>query len=549
MNKYIGVVSAGLRGIVATFFALFLFIAIADNCRCLALEEEGDSAETVIEAYLNQTKIIPVDSPTRVAIANPQIADINDVSKNEIIISPKGAGATTLVIWDSSGEHSYRIRVLSEDVGEIKRRVDLLLKSLDLPEVYTKTAGEEGKVLLLGRIRNAKERERIITAIGTLKDKIVDLLEIKEEEAAVDIDMQIVELNRDATKTLGFTMPSSVSASEPSGAYPSAFYRSMEAIYHVFEWPRSTSFSVTLNALVEEGKAKVLSQPRITCQSGKEAEIMVGGEKPILTTEEHTAGGSSTTVSYKEYGIKMKIKPVVSQDNKIKLGLKVEVSDVEEAEILGSKDYVLAKAYPLKKRQAGTELFLNDGQTVAIGGLIKQKTEEEVSKTAGLGDIPILGLLFRKKTTKVGGGFGERGNTELFIVLTPTIIRNENLPPQDTQTNTGVASPVSKRSRSPEVASDPLVSYCRFIQTRILERLNYPLLAKDAGFQGRVVLGLHLSSAGELLDVAVKSSSGYKMLDDSAVTAAKALYPYPPFPDTIKQKELRLDIPIDYRLD
>lgn len=546
MIKRIKIAMPKIKIIFAVLFLLFLFVGIANNYAPFAFGED-EPAEAEFKLYLNQTQIIAVNNPTRLAIANPEIADINEVSKDEIVIAPKAAGATTLIIWDSLGERSYRIKVLSEDLGEIKRRIDSLLKTLDLSEVYTREAEDEGKVLILGRVKTARERERILTALGTLSSKIVDLLEIKEEEAAVDIDVEILELNRDATKTLGFTMPSSVSVTEPAGRFPLAFRQSMVAIYHVFDWPRQR-FDAQLDALVEEGKAKVLSQPRITCQSGKEAELMVGGEKPILTTEEVSGGGESTTVSYKEYGIKLNIKPTVTQENKIKLGLKVEVSDVEDAEILGSLSNIKAKAYPLKKRTAATELFLNDGQTFAIGGLIKQKTEEDVSKTAGLGDIPIIGLLFRHKKTKVGGGFGERGNTELFIVLTPKIIRSEILP-EDKETKKVGAPQASKRSVGPETPSDPLMSYGRFIQTRILEKLNYPLLAKDAGFAGTVMLSLHLSSAGELLDVAVKSSSGYKMLDDNAITAAKALYPYPPFPASIKKKELWIDIPIEYRLD
>lgn len=532
------------KGILTVLFFLLLFAGLAHYYGSFSFGQD-EAAETVIQAYLNQTQIIPVNNPTRLAIANPDIADISEVSNEEVVIAPKTAGATTLVVWDSLGERSYRIKVLGEDISGIKQRIDSLLKALELPEVYTKEAVDEGKVLILGRVKTAKERERVLTALGTLTSKIVDLIDIREEEAVVDIDVQIVELNRDATKTLGFTMPSGVTATEPAGVYAGTFGKSWDAIYHVFNWPRTGLFTARLDALVEEGKARLLSQPRITCQSGKEAELLVGGEKPILTTESVEGGGESTSVEYKEYGIKLKIKPTVTPEDKIKLALELDVSEVGEAEILGSLTDIKAKAYPLRKRAATTELFLNDGQTFAIGGLIKQKTEEEVSKTAGLGDIPIIGLLFRKKTTQTGGGRGSLDDTELFIVLTPKIIRDE-IPPE---TKSAGVERASYRGVSPEVPSDPLMNYGHFIQTRILEKLNYPLLAKDAGFAGSVMLSLHLSSAGELLDVAVKSSSGYKMLDENAVSAAKALYPYPPFPAAIKKQELWIDIPIDYRLD
>ena len=506
-------------------------------------------AEQEIKLYVGQAKILSVSSPKRVAVGNPEIADITDISKNEMTLGPKAPGSTTLVIWDSLGERSYKIKVLAEDIQELQRRMDNLLKALNFTQVSTKTAEDEGKVLLLGRVKSTQDRERIYTALGALKDKTIDLIEIKEEESAVDIDVQVLEISQDATKTLGFTMPASVTASEPLGRFPLAMRQSMDAIFHVFDWPRST-FQVRLDALVQEGKARILSQPRITCQSGKEAELIVGGEKPIFSTDAVTGGGSSISIEYKEYGIKLNIKPTITKEEQIKLALKIEVSEVEEAETIGNPDQPSAKAYPLKKRNASTELLVNNGQTFAIGGLIKQKTEEDVRRTAGLSDVPIIGLLFRKKTTRIGGGTGERGNTELFIIMTPTIIRSQ-VPGEAAAEETRISKVSSLRAvpRPSADILDPVAIYARFIQGRILEKLTYPQLAQDAGFQGTVTLSLYLSSLGELLEVSVKNSSGYKLLDENALTAAKTLFPYPPFPASIKQQELRLDIPIDYRLD
>jgi len=514
-----------------------------------------DELREEVKLYVGEPKILSVSNPTRIAVGNPSIADVAQVTKSEITLIPKAPGTTTLVIWDNFGEQSYKIKVLTEHMQEIKHRVDSLLGTLGLPEVYTQTAEEEGKVILLGRVKTPQDRERISTALGALKDKIVDLILVKEEEAVIEIDVQVLELNKDATTNLGLAWPSSfvvASDADADGAtWALDVSESSPAVtrwpnfFKITQWSR-TNFYWKLDALVMEGKARILSRPRLACQSGKEAELMVGGEKPIFATYTSETG-TGATVEYKEYGIKLKIKPTVTEEKRIKLALNVEVSEIETPESLGT----LARAYPLKKRNASTELFLNDGQTLAIGGLMKQKREEDLQKVPGLGDIPILGFFFRKKTTKMGGGTGERGDTELFIALTPTIVTDKEekaaRPKKKIKSKLAVGIGPSQQGITSE--SEPVQKYASVVQTRILDNLTYPNSAKEAGFQGAVKLGLRISYSGELLDVSVKSSSGYKILDDNAVSVAQGIASYPPFPSSIDQKELSIEIPIVYQLD
>jgi len=529
------------------FLITFLIITscVISPLKDYALDDRGEE----IRVYVGEPKILSVSNPTRIAVGNPSIADVAQVTKSEITLIPKAPGTTTLVVWDNFGEQSYKIKVLLEDMQEIKRRIDNILSNLNLATVHAQAVEEENKVILLGRVKTAQDRERINIALGTLKDKIVDLLEIREEEAVVEIDVQVLELSKDATKILGLTWPSSTADAPLQTITESTPTTSIAAkistLFVVNKFTR-TAFTWKIDALAQEGKARILSRPRLACQSGKEAELMVGGEKPIFATYTSDTG-TGASVEYKEYGIKLKIKPTVTEEKRIKLGLNMEVSEVETPESLGT----LARAYPLKKRNASTELFLNDGQTLAIGGLMKQKTEEDIQKTPGLGDMPILGLFFRRKSTKLGGGTGEKGNMELFITLTPTIVTNKEgaagEPKKETKARLSVGIGPSQQRITSE--SEPVQKYASVVQARILDNLTYPNSAKEAGFQGAVKLGLRISYSGELLDVSVKSSSGYKILDDNAVSVAQGIASYPPFPSSIDQKELSIEIPIVYQLD
>jgi len=562
-----------MRDILRIAFSLFI---IFFGCNYSLAQEAPKKGET-ITIYKGEVKVIAVDNPKRVVISNPAVADLSSVTKDEMIIVAKDAGTTNLIWWDSQGQHMSEIEIFLENMSPAKERIDNILKEINLPGVFTRNMDSEGKVLLLGNVKTSQDVERLNVALGSLKGKIINLVQVKEEETVVGIDVQVLELDKDATSTLGFGWPGSGTIAELGSPALATAGTAWGSLFRVLNVSRS-AFTLTLDALVQEGKARILSQPQLACQSGKEAELLVGGEKPILTTTvAATTGATGTNVDYKEFGIKLKIKPVVTENKKIKLALSVEVSEVGTAETLGSATTTTAKAYPLTKRNASTELFLNDGQTMAIGGLKKQKSEEDIRKTPFLGDVPILGAAFRRKTTKTGGGEGERGDVELFITLTPTIIKEgvkaEANPEEATdkekakaKTSTPLKEGIKRGEIKPEAAStrrgatpsrlrtayaqrkaSPVSEYVRSVSQQIRRNFVYPWAAKEANLEGSLRLALRVYYTGELLDVEIRESSGYAVLDENAVNMVKKVAPYPPFSPEMKQKELWIDLPVVYK--
>ncbi len=509
------------------------------------------SSEEVVKLFIGEPWVVPVNELVRVAVGNPAVADVGAVSKKEITIVPKSPGATTLVFWDLYGEQSFKLKVFAEDIREVKRRIDNLLAKLNLPDIYTQDEEDEGKVVLLGEVKTSQDLEKISLALGkTLEAKTLNLINVKELETAVEIDVQVLELSKDATKTLGLTNPLSTGPISVTEVGTQALTgTTWGKLFNVLNVQRG-AFTWTLDALIQEGKAKVLSRPRLACQSGKEAELSVGGEKPIFTTQVASAGGQGTDVEYKEYGLKLKIKPTVTSDDRIKVALNVEISEVGTAEVIGSPDSPTAKAYPLTKRTIITELYLDDGQTLAVGGLIKQKMEEDVVRTPWFSDIPVIGVLFRKKTTTIGSGTGQRGNMELFVTLTPKIVGKQDISSDEAgkEKQAKVSINLSDEDFGKNIP-DYLKTYAGIVQRRILDKMAYPVSAKEAGFQGKVKLGLHLSYIGELMDIAIRESSGYNVLDDNAIASARKAVPFPPFPASIDKKDIWIDIPVAYQLD
>lgn len=530
------------------FILFFIVVTAYSYCAGQSTYEEFNS----LTLYLGEIKIVPVKTPTRVVINNPTIADVASVSAEEMVISAKAAGATDIVWWDNFGEHVLRLEVFAENLTTIKERIDAIIKELRIAGVFTKRADSEDKVFLLGSVKEQKDKERIKLALGALKDKTLDLIEVKEEETTIEISVELMEIGKDAQKKLGFTMPNSITAKEQTGQFDGTLRGTANAIFHVFQWKRDPLFQATFDALAEEGKLKILSRPRLACQSGKEAELLVGGEKPIFSTGVVSGGGSSTSVEYKEYGIKLKIKPVITQEKQIKVSLKVEISEIQDSESIGGPNGITAQASPLTKRSASTELVLADGQTMAIGGLIKNKTEETMSKTLGLGDIPIFGMLFRKKTTNLGGAKGELGDAELFIALTPKIInQQESIVKGAEKQQVNLKAATLPQEALPSIREEGSIVLARYIQIltkRIHDNLNYPWSASQGQIEGVLRLSLNISSAGELLGVKVVQSSGFAVLDENALKTVKEVAPFPSFPSEIIQKELWVEIPIVYNL-
>ena len=236
---------------VATFIALLPFKGYSAS----VVEEE-------IKFYLGQTQVIAVSSPKRVAIGNPAIADVVDISKSELTINPKAAGSTTLVVWDNFGEQSYRLKVFIEDTSYLKQRVDSILSGLNLPGISTKAEDAENRVALLGSVKYAKDKERAALALAPLKDKIVDLIVVKEEEAVIEIDVQVIELNRGSQDKLGFTWPESISLTEVGSMAMSPGVNPLN-LAKLFTIKRMTraAFDLQLDLLIQEGKARILSRP------------------------------------------------------------------------------------------------------------------------------------------------------------------------------------------------------------------------------------------------------------------------------------------------
>lgn len=514
----------------------------------LNIKDPGTSV-TLVTGEIN---VFPVESPQRVSIRNPEIADVSKVGDDEVVVVAKEPGDTVLVVWDNKGKREYFITVYPQNLEMAKKRLEKLVnEDLGISGVSFKMNPSAGRVMVLGDV-TAEEKVQIETIIASYNERakatLVDnLLKIKEETRMVEIECQVFELTKSFTDAIGFDWPGTAGAdptpmmSLTAGAGSAG---SLRDVFKIVDWTR-TSMQLDIMAAVTEGKGKVLARPKLLCLSGQEADFLVGGEVPVVTVTSTSAGDTvAEDVEYKEYGVKLNIRPTVLAGGDVKLNVTTEVKELSTTGQYIRSDGTIIRAF--KTRTTSTLLRLNEGQGIIMSGLLEDKvTKDDINKVPGLGDIPILGALFRSKEY-------QDEQTELVISLTPKVIDVKDEEAAELATPTKRTPCLQSRiAVYPDYLQkeDLLNDYILQVQKIIFNSLSYPRLAKDAGWQGTVKIKLHLNYDGDLLDARIAESSGYLSFDDNVMAIARSLEPYPSFPTSVDIEDLWIDIPIVYKMD
>lgn len=381
---------------------------------------EAIDTTTAKEIYLIKGELVSLtaDGLERISVTHPEVADILKADEEEILMVGQSVGQTTLFVWDKQGKRALLVHVFNQDLELVKERLEALFKVADINEATVEIDGREGKVVISGDIPKYK-KEQFNQIVDKFGDDVIDLTKEEEIDDLIQIAVQITELSSTLSKSLGVDWTTG-SAQSLSFTYPETLPTATGASKDFFklgDFNRTSALLATVNALIARGKARVLSQPKLVVKNGGEASFLVGGEIPIRTTTSTQSGGTQENVSFREYGISMTITPEIRKE-KIDITLTVEISDIDASNAVGDN-------VAFTSRSAQTKLYLDNDQTIVLAGLIKQNRSETVNKVPLLGDIPIVGWIFRSKSNPSADI-----DQELVIVLTPTILeRNRGKTP------------------------------------------------------------------------------------------------------------------------
>lgn len=383
-----------------------------------------------VEVSLNESKYMAASGITRLAVGNPAIADVQLLSSGDFLLVGKKAGTTSLIVWSDGGRRTeYTVYVAGNDRGMASAIQD----AIGYPKVHVQMI--EDRVMLRGKVENQYEHDTALKIAGLYTggdgSGVIDLLEM-EHPSQIRLEAQIIEINSDYTKNLGIQYwsqtPGKNSNSGDSSGNPNTnitvgtaglFYggEDFSSTRKHGGWLGShfANVNVTLQALINEGKARILSRPSITTMSGKTANILIGGRIPIPVSD----GNGNVSIDWHEYGVKLNIEPVVDSEDKITSKVHAEVSTLDYSHGVKIDSFSVPG---IATREAESEVNVRSGMTMAIGGLINSEDAKIVSKIPLLGDLPIIGRFFRHTSNT-------RDKRELIILITPTLVADDTPAP------------------------------------------------------------------------------------------------------------------------
>lgn len=381
-------------------------------------------AGEAIELYLGEIKILDVGDITRIAVGNSKLISTSMLNNGQLLLIAEGEGDSNVHLWFNNGTEQDIFVHINKVYGLLNRKADEVKSLLeDVNGLSVRVVGE--RIILSGLIDNVHT-----PAIDTIKAAFPEVMDLSQKGAVQDMSLpdnkmvimniKITEFNKNYLETLGINWASSITG--PAAAFGLDLTTRKFANGTQFAVPSTsdtfkdllptssalgyfgiaTEITSRINFAVNSGNALILAEPRLATRSGGEANFLAGGEFPI---EISTING--TTIEFKEFGIALSIAPVVDRENNIRAHISTEISAIDRSVSVGDVPGLLT-------RKTSTDVSMRSGETLVMSGLINQQASKDISRLKFLGDIPILGALFRSKT------FRDQ-KSELVIFVTPTV--------------------------------------------------------------------------------------------------------------------------------
>jgi pilus assembly protein CpaC len=340
-------------------------------------------------------RILERTGVSRLSVGNPEILEAQPLPRDAgILMVGKKEGETDLVLWEKGVRTVWHV-----EVGSVKRSISEDARALVVafPGVTVVEAG--GSVILSGPVSTSRDKS-VLEAYALAHPGVHLRLSLPEEKKTLLLyDLKIIEIGRGETAQLGIRWPDALPA---KGTFAAG--TGTGGTLSV-----GTDFEARLNLLMADGKARILSNPRLACESGGEAQFLAGGEIPIVIITPETR-----TVQWKTYGIILKIHPTMAEGGKIRTQVNAEVSAVDHGSGTSEVPGFIT-------RRVSTLFSTPPGETVMLSGLVKSEMAKDIAKVPLLGQIPVIGELFKSRNFR-------ENRTELAIFITPVVVSGDAAP-------------------------------------------------------------------------------------------------------------------------
>ncbi|GHG94416.1 type II and III secretion system protein family protein [Pseudodonghicola xiamenensis] len=415
---------AGKLSGAAALIGLALCLAIptqsaAQGNDILRIVKRGTASS--LDVPMNRAVVVESDVPfAELSIANPSIADISSLSDRTIYVLGKSPGLTTLTLLDASGRLITNVDVkVAADVTEFKERLRQILPGEKI-EVRTANDG----IVLSGTASSPQKLQRALDlAERYAPDRVSNLMSVSGVQQVM-LKVRFAEMQRNVSKSLssslgvsggsnfGVTGGTGTLNNQPalSNSLSGKIPASNENVGAVVFGFNAGAFQVNLllEALEQKGVVRTLAEPNLSALSGQEAKFLAGGEYPIPVAQ----ADGVYSIEYKPFGIELAFTPRVVDSDLVNLELKAAVSAIDTSNSVSINGFDVSA---FSRRETSTTVELRDGDSFAIAGLMQDDFLDNASQLPWLGDVPVLGSLFRSAEYK-------RSQTELVIIVTAHLV-------------------------------------------------------------------------------------------------------------------------------
>ncbi len=375
-------------------------------------------SSTPLSLSVGKSTILPIEGNlTRVSVANPEVIDVTVIRSRELYVLGKKTGTTNIFLWNNAGQMTIRDVVVGADTVGLESKLRELMPN----ETQIKVSSAGDALVLLGQVSDAAKVQRaVLLAEQYTGKRIINFLGTGDVPQVL-LEVKVAEVSKKLTDKLG----ASISAGGSRGSFTYSLLGGFLTGGVLSSPAGSTGAGISLGrgnetikleAEIKNGLIKVLAEPNIMAVSGQEGSFLAGGKIFIPVPQSSSGGASTITLEEREYGVGLKFLPTVLEGGKINLRVTPEVSELalEGTTVKsGSNTTVLPT---ISTRRASTTVQLMDGQSFAIGGLIKNNVTETITGFPFLSEIPILGTLFRSSEF-----INDR--SELMFLVTPRLVK------------------------------------------------------------------------------------------------------------------------------
>lgn len=376
-------------------------------------------ADAEVQMYVGETRLFPAPGVKRIAVGNGQLLTANVLDGRDVLVFANAPGVTNMMFWDAAGRMTgMKVTVTANDARGSAKEIAGFLSTI--PNARTSVIGD--KVIVEGD--NLADRDLAkIDELSKRYPQVVNFTSKLGWEKMIMMDVKVVEFPSNLLREIGLkwnatgggaiggiwapatvggrrdlaiTIPGNPSL-QGTGA-TTAFTDKLNILSAL-----NLGLAGTLNLLVRDGQGSILAEPQLSARNGSKATFLAGGEYPYTVSSIN-----GQTVFFKPFGIKLDIVPQVDKNNMVRAVIDSEVSSLDTS--------LSTNAGPaLSTRRTSTEFNVKAGETMVLAGLLSRKTTSTIDKVPFLGDIPVLGALFRSKRF-------QNDETELVVFVTPTIV-------------------------------------------------------------------------------------------------------------------------------